>query len=127
MNRLLIPICAVLFLSSGCANWNGDKTLIAAQIAERTGNDTFDAFVHLDRANEVWLKANAPEIHKYANVIRRNGDAWVNSAIAASKAYAANRTPQGKANLDTALAVLNAAIAQSTQYIAVINARVTTP
>lgn len=124
--KQLTLLFAILALSlSGCSTFTGDKVVVTSEISERTGNDTLDAFVNLDRANQAWMVANAPTVHAYANVIRRNGVRWLQSARAATRAYKMNRTPEGKVNMDTALAVLNAAISQSTQYIAQINAQIT--
>ncbi len=121
-----LGIAIIILTSFASCQTTGDKLLVSAEITERTANDTFDAFVHLDRANETWIKANAPAVHQYANIIRRNGVTWLKSARAATVAYESNRTPEGKANLDTALAVLNVAVQQSTIYIAAINAHSTT-
>ena len=112
-----------LTLLTSCAT----DPVVNAEKTTAVANDTFDAFVHLERNNEAYLKTVSPQIHNYANIVRRNGVQWLQSARALTIAYENNRTSQNKANLDTALAVLNTAIVQSQQYIVQINAQVAKP
>lgn len=117
--KQVTALALVLFLSA-CAK----DVVIQAEVATRVGNDTMDAFVHLERDNELFLKGINPQIHNYANVIRRNGITWLKTARAMTEAYKQNRTPENKANLDTALSVLNTAIQQSQNYIVLINSNI---
>ncbi len=112
---LLLPL---LILLVGCAT----DPVINAEKTTSVANDTFNAFVILERNNEAYLKTVNPGIHQYANIVRRNGVQWLQTARALTVAYKTNKTADNKANLDTALAVINAAVIQSQSYIVAINA-----
>lgn len=136
---LLIPFLAVTLAFSGCettkAIWaaattgvnlsaSGDPGVVHDdQIVVRTEQllnislDTFDTFLKIERDNEAGLKKVSPQIHVFAENVRRNGKKWIKSAQAAKNAYRDNRTDQNRANLTTAYKTLQEAIKQSQQYI----------
>jgi hypothetical protein len=117
--------CLIALLLAGTLVSCATDPVVNAEKVTRTGNDLLDAFVHLERNNQAALQSVIPkaypQIHAYANLVRRNGVQWLETARACTVAYKNNRSADNKANLDTALAVLGAAIAQSQSYIAQIN------
>lgn len=94
-----------------------DKILIHTEQALAISLDTFNTFLKIERANKTEFDKVSPEIHKFAENIRRNGKGWIKSAEKAHDAYRDNRTSQNYANLVTAYNVLKTAIAESQKYI----------
>ncbi len=107
----------------GCADpvTNAKKEVISAKIG-------MDSFVHLERANGAIIKQVSPgaykPIHNYSNMVRRNGQQWLNTAIALIDAYSASKSDASKSQMDNAIAVLTAAAAQSANYVTEINAAI---
>lgn len=97
---------------------NTDQVILRAEQTAQTARLTFDTFVHLERDNEALLKTVNPQIHVYANTIRAHGLDWVDSLRAATKTFKANRTTENQANLNTWIATLTNAVAQTNKYIA---------
>lgn len=140
MKTKLIPYLAIFALAfSGCetttAIWKASTTgvslsasgdpgivhddtiVVSTEKALNIALDTFDIFLKIERDNEVGLMKVSPQIHVFAENVRRNGKRWIKSAQVAKNAYRDNRTSQNHANLITAYKTLQAAIAESQQYI----------
>jgi hypothetical protein len=132
MKKLLISLCVAVTLITapvafvGCGTTpgvptlsaeNADQLILRAEQTAQTARLTFDTFVHLERDNEALLKTISPAIHTYANTVRLHGLDWVTSVRTATKTFKANRTPDNKANLDTVLATLIAAVGETNKYI----------
>jgi hypothetical protein len=117
--RLAGPI-ALLFVLAACSTLSpgADPVVVNAERTTALAVDTFDTFLHLEYNNRAQLAAISPEIHKYAETIRRNGQTWLQTARTLTQAYKTNGTAQNKASLETAIAVLAAAISDSQKYIA---------
>ena len=111
---------------TGCAQYNPpaltvqstDQIILRAEQLAQTARLTFDTFVHLERNNEAILKQASPKIHEYANTIRRNGLNWVDSLRAATRNFKANRNAENQATLNTAIATVSEAVAETNKYIA---------
>lgn len=96
---------------------NTDQIILRAEQTAETARLTFNAFVHLERANEALLKQFNPQIHVYANTIRLHGLDWIDSLRTATKLFKANRTTANEANLNTWLTTLTNAVTQTQNYI----------
>jgi uncharacterized protein YceK len=94
-----------------------DKILIYTEQALSVALDTFDTFLKLERANEDGLRKVSPEIHVYAEKVRKNGKGWIKSAEKAHDTYRDNRTDQNYATLITAYRTLQTAIQESRKYL----------
>jgi hypothetical protein len=112
-----IAVTAPVYLT-GCASIlpGNDATLVNAERVNSVAFTTFDSFLALERQQEVYVKANLPQVHSFANNLRVNGQRYLQSARAATEAYRTSRTPENKANLNTAIAVLQAILAQIPNY-----------
>jgi hypothetical protein len=120
--RSVITLLALAIAFSGCATLPGsDPVVVNSEKTTQVAFDVFDAFVTLEYNNRAQLAAVSPEIHKYAEVIRRNGLTWLGTARSLTKAYKTSRTPENKASLLTAVSVLQTAIAEAQKYIAQAN------
>lgn len=119
-NLLLIPLLIVL---SSCASvkTGNDPVLVRAESVTATAFDTFDSFLKLERNQESYVKANAPQVHQFANSLRRNAADWLKTARITTEAYRTNRTDENRANLNTAIAVVQAALSQVTVYTSQLN------
>lgn len=96
---------------------NSEQIILRAEQAAETAKVTFDTFVHLERDNESVLKQVNPQIHVYANTIRTHGIDWIVALRNATKAFKANRTADNRANLNTVLLTLLAAIGDTNSFI----------
>ena len=94
-----------------------DQIILRAEQLAQTARLTFDTFVKLERNNEAVLEKASPKIHEYANTIRRNGLNWVDSLRAATRNFKANRNAENQATLNTAIASVTNAVAETNKYI----------
>ncbi len=125
MMVVLLPAIALGALTGGalsltsCATVQpgADPVVVNAERTTALAVDTFDTFLQFEYTNRAGVAAVAPAAHDYAEVIRRNGQAWLQNARALTRAYKLNRTPENKASLQTAIAVLQSAITISQQYL----------
>lgn len=116
----LLCLAVPSLLLFGCATIDKDANALIVQ-AERTQKialATFDAFLRFEFENRASLERVSPDIHKFAEQIRRDGKKWIESAHLLTQTYKANRTEENKFSLMTGLAVLEAALADSRKYIA---------
>lgn len=120
----LAPIVLCLLLGA-CASIlpGSDPILVNAERTTSLAYTTFDSFLSLERQQEVYVKANAPAVHKFANSLRSNAPKWLGTARATTEAYRLNRDAGNKANLATAVAILQTAISQVTVYTAQISSK----
>lgn len=94
-----------------------DQVILRAEQTAQSARLTFDTLIHLERDNEAMLKEASPQIHEYANKLRRHGLDWVTSLRDATKTFKANRTPENQANISTWIATLSEAINEAQGYI----------
>lgn len=94
-----------------------DQILLRSEQTTETAFETFNLFVHLEKNNEAALKIFNPEIHKYAEKVRRNGRAWIQSVLKAHDAFKASRTTENEASLSTYLITLNAGLSEVQKYL----------
>jgi len=94
-----------------------DQIILRAEQTAEVAKTTFNTFVHLERDNEGLLKQASPQIHVWAENIRRNGLNWIVSLRNATKDFKANRTAANQATLNTALITLTNAINETNRYI----------
>lgn len=115
-----VPLCF-----QGCAEYKlptlsqsaSDQIILRAEQTAETAKLTFNAFVHLERDNEAFLKNVNPGIHTWAETVRRNGLNWIVSLRNATKTFKQNRTPENQANLNTILLTLTSAVSETNKYM----------
>ena len=112
MTRLSIPL-AILLLAVGCVTPGNDPVVVQAERFTELSLDVFDGFLRWQRANEDTLGCDVKQV---ADRIRRDGQRWLESARAMTKAYKQNRTPENKANLDTYMWVLRVSVDEVQNY-----------
>jgi hypothetical protein len=91
---------------------NAEKTL-------KTSKDTFDFFLHLEKDNEALIKQKLPQIHTFAEYLRKNAPGWLIAANTLKNDY-----KHGNGNLQAlldALNVLNTNTVTANQYVTQIN------
>lgn len=94
-----------------------DQVILRAEQTAETAKTTLNLFVHVERDNEVALRQINPQIHVFAEKVRRNGIAWIQSLRESTKTFKASRTPENQASLQTWLDTLNSALRQANQYL----------
>jgi hypothetical protein len=124
-----LALCALAFGTGGCATLlpGNDPVVVHAEQTTQIALDTFNAIEKTEYATYPTLKEMAPaaaiEVRTFVNSLRRHEHDWLLTARNLTKAYKSNRTPENKASLYTALAVLQAAIDESNKYIAQIQSK----
>jgi hypothetical protein len=126
MKKLLL-IIPVAFLMAGCATIKSgsDPIVVRAEQSEQVAFATFDTFLKIDNANRQFFRTSLPAVHQFAEWLRtpignppsQRGIAMIESFDKVKVAYKSNRTPDNKANLITALATLEAAIAETQKQL----------
>jgi hypothetical protein len=94
----------------GLAAYNGDLSIATAK-------DVLDVFVKWEKDNRAVLSATTPEVKQYADSIRRQAPGWFKSAVALSDAYKAAPTSANLQAFNSAMTVIQAAVAQAQQYL----------
>ena len=97
--------------------YQGSDFLAQTDLAITSAYSVLDAFVNWELTNRPLL-AGQPQITKAADHIRANAKKWFNSASALRDAYAASPTDGNRANLQRSIAVIQAALAEATAYMA---------
>jgi hypothetical protein len=113
----MVPLSLVLVGCSAIQPGN-DPVVVNAERTTQLAVDVFDTFLKWEYDNRQALSVT-PEIRKSADFIRGKGQDWLTTARSMTKAYKANRTPENKANLDTAMAVLRMAVTEARNYLEV--------
>lgn len=113
-------ILAVLIYGCATTQTGSDPVVIDAEKATSIGVETINTFLKIEYDNQALVKSKVPSVHSFANSLRIHAPQWIASVRSLTAAYKNNRTPQNKANLETGLAVLQAAITQATQYTTLI-------
>jgi hypothetical protein len=121
--RRAFLISALFPLLVGCSilTPGSDAVIVNAERTERVAFHSVDAFLSIEKDNAATLKTVSPEIHKYAETLRHNAPSWFRSARALTETYKSNRSVQNKANLQSALALLETAQSQANDYMGRIN------
>lgn len=122
-NLLSLSVCLALpasgWLFTGCAalDPNADPIEVRAEQTISTTFDAMDTFEQIELENQALIKAKAPQVHEFAEWLREplqqeegtsmpRGISMINSATLVRRAYKANRTPENKASLASAVAAL---------------------
>lgn len=115
-----VSLCLIL---AGCATLlpGNDPVVVNAERTANLASDTFDTFLKIEYDNHAALETVSPEIGKYAETLRVHAPTWLGSLRALTKAYKFNRSPENKASLQTGVAVVVAAMTESSNYIGQIN------
>ena len=116
-SRNLSAIAVLCLVLAGCATLDPGQDPVAVRAEQTTviAFDVLDTFVNWERTNEFLV---GPDVNRFADEIRRQAPVWLTAARELTKTYKANRTPANKANLLTALAVLETAMSQAQRVMA---------
>lgn len=121
ITRLLFSVLFSVALLGmiGCAAIapGNDALVVNAERTTQIAVDTIDAFLLLEYQNRAAYAAISPDIRTAADYMRDNAPGWIKSARNVTKVYKANRTPENKANLVTAIATLEQAMREAQQYL----------
>jgi len=103
----------------GCAKVQpgNDPVLVNAERTTVLAVDVFDTFTLWEFNNRLAL-AIAPDIRKTADLVRLKAPSWLRTARSMTEAYRTNRTPENKANLETAIELLRTGIREAQRYLA---------
>lgn len=126
---LLQPSCsyydaAVKALGYQTSQQTADQIIVDAEKTTKIADDTFNTFLKLDYENREFIKSHAPSVHAFAEYLRKDDRAlnWLKQARSATKAFKENRTAGNKASLQTLIAVIKQAIADTQEKMAAANA-----
>lgn len=113
-----IPSILLVLLLASCASIlpGNDAVLVNAERTTTLAFTSFDSFFALERQQQVYVKAHLPQIHTFANDLRKNAPRYLASARAATETYRLNRDATNKATLQTAIALLQTALSQVQNY-----------
>lgn len=110
-----------LLLSTCTVSPGSDAVVVNAEKTTAVAVETFDAFFKTEYQNRDMIKEKLPQTHEFADTLRVKAPKWIQTARDLTQAYKNNRTPENKANLETAISVLQAAINQVNVYTTQIN------
>jgi hypothetical protein len=113
----MVPL-SLLLVGCGSIQPGNDPVVVNAERTTQLAVDVFDTFLQWEYSNRQALSAT-PEVRQSADFIRAKGQDWLVTARSMTQAYKQNRTPENKANLETAMAVLRSAIGEARHYLTV--------
>lgn len=115
----LFLLCLPAFFLFGCASImpGHDPIVVQAERTTKIALATFDMFLKYEFENKEMLEKLSPDIHKFAEQVRRKGPTWLQSARNLTLTYKNNRSEENKFQLETAVAVLQAAVSESQKYV----------
>lgn len=99
-------------------NAMGDTVVVTAENLRESMLSVFDAFMQVERENEVALKALNPEIHEAAEWIRKNGKGVLDDITRTKLAYQSARTPENASKLNSAIAAGRSALSIASRRLA---------
>jgi hypothetical protein len=123
MKKILfsIVLAASLFVI-GCTLAPGgaysDKYLYTADLTISSSYKVLDTFLKFETDNRDVLLAKNPKVKVVADDIRTHAQAWFDAAEALRDSYAANPSAINKANLQSAIAVIQDACTAAAAYMA---------
>ncbi len=94
-----------------------DVVVVSAQTVRETALGEFAAFMRIEKTNEAELKKLNPRIHEAAELVRRDGQKYLDTLTAATTAYQNARTPDNASKLKSALADVNSLLSSATQQL----------
>jgi len=118
MKRFAITLLLLPLLLAGCfatLDKNADPVVVNAERAMEIARVTLDAFVRFEYRQRAKCP---PEVQDAAERIRQHAPEWFNRAMRLKLAYKQNRDAQNRANLLTAIAVLQTAASEAAQALA---------
>jgi hypothetical protein len=133
--RRVVPtflIALICLYGTSCATVSpgNDAVLVDAQKTNKIAYSAITTFLNLEYQNKVLVKANAPEVHQFAERLRQRNDKGVSfvrqslqSLWDATETYRLNRTDQNKADLNTALAVVKQLMQDAQNYTAKVQSK----
>lgn len=109
-----------ILLSMGCATVQegSDPVVVRVEQATKIAVDTIDAFLLSEYQNRAAFRMISQDVEKFANVLRREVPQAALSVRELTKVYKSTRTAENRANLMTALAVLQTAANEAARYLA---------
>lgn len=136
MGKVRIHLLAALFLCGlfiGCAPGHGrfdpktgiysteqagDPVVINAQKTRALALETFDLLFQVEFQNRDNLWKTSHEIKAFVDVVRRDGNQWLDDLTAMIRSYQVNRTEDNKVKLDGGLKIVTDALTTAQKYIA---------
>lgn len=117
----ILPLLLAFALSQQSC---GTTVVAKGQQSVHAGAVSFDSFVTFEKANRAALFAINPAIKHSADKLRhrecdscdQNGVKWLESSWNLVEVYRTHRTPENKANMDTAIAVIQDLINEISNY-----------
>ena len=115
----LVAQVALLALLAGCAGIQpgNDPVVVNAERITASAAETFDGLFRTEAENHAVIKARAPAVAAGVNKLRQVAPEALDAARAVTKAYKNNRSAENKANVGTAIAVLQSLLDQARQYL----------
>ncbi len=112
-------LCVIPITYTGCGSTGNLLTtsvtpqasvVINAEKTLRVSKDTFDLFLKLEYQNQALVKAKFPQIHQFAEYLRKNAPTWLITANNAKNAY-----KHGNGNLQALMSAIDTLTSNETQ------------
>lgn len=111
---VILSIFAIALLS-GCAGLQGDPVVINAERLAGIATDTVFSFLKYEEENRAIINNRA--VTMAARDIAKNFPYCITSLRTCTRIYKQNRTPENRVSLQTAYALVNAAMLEAQKYL----------
>lgn len=134
MRRILqiLVLSVSLSLVPACSNYKeflqhplttaapvNESVVVNAEKTLRVSKDTFDLFLRIEKDNQALVKSKMPQVHTFAEYLRKNAPTWLITANNLKNDY-----KHGRGNLQAlldAISVLNTNTNKANTYINKLN------
>lgn len=124
IRQFSIPFLAIFIVGCATLQEGQDPVVVRSEQTTELAMNTFKLINKTEYDSYAAFKAvdaeSAGAVRTFVNKVRNNQHAWLESARNLTKAYKNNRTLDNERTLNTALAVLSAAVAEALKYLAQI-------
>lgn len=116
-----LPSCKTFSGTQVQSSQSATISVVSAEKTLRVAKDTIDLFLHLEYDNQALVKDKFPEVHAFAEKLRKTAPDLLISANNIKNTYKHNRTPENAASLQTVLSTLQETATQAQQFTNKLN------
>lgn len=117
--RAALALPTLLILAVSCASvTSGDPVVVRAEQSVNLAFETIDTFLWIEHNHQADMAKLSADTHQVAEGLRTQGPEAFRKARRLIDAYKGNRTPEGKADMMTAVAFVSALANEIQPYLA---------
>lgn len=121
MNKI-VSITLLALLCSCATVKEGDVVVVNAERTTAVALSVVDTILNIEYSNRQFFISIDPKIKQFCDQLRKNAPSALDTARTLTKAYKTNRTAENKANMTTAIAVLETMLSEASKWLVQMSA-----